>query len=80
VVDALETVAMMTEHFAIGRFACHCEIVDAPISVIILPRRVAVVWQHSTRPEKPPLPGSTFACFRPVPQGKRRKMVNQTAR
>jgi hypothetical protein len=63
VVDALETVAKTTEHFAISRFACHREIVDAPISVIILPRPVAVASQRSTRPENPrcqdqPLPVS----------------------
>jgi hypothetical protein len=36
--------------------------------------------QHSTRSEKPPLPGSTFARFRPYHKAKRHEMVNQTVR
>ena len=35
--------------------------------------------QHSTRSEKPPLPGSTFARFRPHHKAKRDEMVNQTS-
>lgn len=30
-VDAVETAAKVTEHFATGRFACRCEIVDADL-------------------------------------------------
>ena len=32
--------------------------------------------QHSTRSEKPPLPRSTFARFRPYHKAKRHEMVN----
>src|SRR5262249_49587299 len=83
VVEAVETAAKVTEHFATGRFACHREIVDADLRAdkrdhLAAARGRSVATFDTVR--KTPAARINLCAFPAVPQGKRREMVNQAAR